>query len=89
MTAFQSVAMLLAAAWLALVVIRFRRSTLVLLIGLIVIGLFTLVALLAGQVQPEALGLGAHHCPAFGFIRPPVRRQRQQPVGGHALSRAV
>jgi len=54
---FQLIALILAVIWLALVVIRFRRSTLVLLMGLLAIGLFTLVEYLLGNVSAADLGL--------------------------------
>ena len=57
MTVFQIIALLLTAIWLVLVIVRFRRSNLVLIIGLFVIGLFTLVGLLLGKVTLAQLGL--------------------------------
>ncbi len=59
MTAFQLTALLLTILWLAIVVVRFRRSTVVLTSGLFAIGLYTLAALALGKVTLEALGLGA------------------------------
>jgi membrane protease YdiL (CAAX protease family) len=59
-TSFQQIALFLTVIWLVLVVVRFRRSGIVLIGGLIVIGLYTLAALAISQVRPEALGLG---CP--------------------------
>ena len=58
MTTFQLVALILAAIWLVLVVVRFRRSNVVLIGGLFVIGLFTLIAFIFGKVTPVELGLG-------------------------------
>ncbi len=59
MTNFQLIALLLTVLWLVIVVVRFRRSTVVLLGGLFAIGLFTLVALVYGAVTLAELGLGA------------------------------
>ncbi len=56
-TTFQIIALSLALIWLLLVAVRFRRSTLVLLIGLVVIGLFTLVEYFLGNVTAADLGL--------------------------------
>ena len=58
MTTFQLIALLLTAIWLLLVVIRFRRSGVVLIGGLGVIGAYTLAALIYGKVTPFELGLG-------------------------------
>ena len=58
MTSFQLIALLLAAIWLVLVVVVFRRSTKVLVGGLFVIGLFTVAGLILGWVTPGQLGLG-------------------------------
>jgi uncharacterized protein len=57
-TTFQLIALLLTAIWLLLVVIRFRRSGVVLIGGLGVIGAYTLAALIYGKVTPFELGLG-------------------------------
>jgi hypothetical protein len=57
-TAFQLVALILTAIWLVMVAVRFRRSNVVLIGGLFVIGLFTLTALILGKVTPAELGLG-------------------------------
>jgi membrane protease YdiL (CAAX protease family) len=54
---FRLIALSLAALWLLLVGLRFRRSTLALLIGLIGLGLFTLVEMLLGNVTAADLGL--------------------------------
>jgi len=56
-TTFQQTALLLTAIWLLLVVIRFSRSTVVLIGGLLGIGLFTLASLFLGAVTLEELGL--------------------------------
>lgn len=58
MTPFQQQAVLLIVLWLALVAVRFRRSTPVLVGGLVAIGLLTLAALARGEVPASALGLG-------------------------------
>jgi len=68
MTGFQQVALLLAALWLLLVAVRFRRSAAVLAGGLIVIGLLTLAAFLLHRVAAVQLGLG----PAGPWWRTPV-----------------
>jgi membrane protease YdiL (CAAX protease family) len=57
-TTFQQIALLLIVIWLVLVVVRFRRSGIVLIGGLIVIGIFTLAGLAFGRVTLEQLGLG-------------------------------
>ncbi len=57
MITFQIIALILAVIWLILVAVRFRRSTLVLLIGLLVLGGFTLVEWLVGKVTPADIGL--------------------------------
>jgi CAAX protease family protein len=66
MTTFQLIAILLTAIWLVLVVLVFRRSTVVLIGGLFVIGLYTLAGLALGQVTPGQLGLGPS-----GWLRTP------------------
>ena len=58
MTPFQQTALLLTLIWFALVVVRFRRSSLVLIGGLFAIGLYTLAAFAFGKVPPDELGLG-------------------------------
>ncbi len=58
MIAFQQIVLILVLVWLVLVVAFFRRSSLVLLGGLIGIGLFTLGGLIIGVVTPEQIGLG-------------------------------
>jgi len=57
-TTFQQIALLLAAIWLALVIVRFRHSTIVLIAGLFVVGSYTLVSLAYGNVTLDELGLG-------------------------------
>lgn len=68
MTTFQQIAILLTGFWLVLVVVRFRRSSMVLIGGLFGIGAYTLVALAVGQVTLEQLGLGRFGwLPTLGF----------------------
>lgn len=57
MTPFQQHAVSLIAVWLLIVVVRFRRSKLVLAGGLFAVGLYTLVALRSRDVSTQALGL--------------------------------
>jgi membrane protease YdiL (CAAX protease family) len=61
MTVFQQIALLLTALWLAAVLVRFRRSTIALAVGLFVIGVLTLMALLTGWINLGKLGLGFDH----------------------------
>jgi membrane protease YdiL (CAAX protease family) len=61
MTTFQQTALILTVIWLVLVVVRFRRSIIVLITGLFVIGLYTLGAFAFGKVTLDALGLGFAH----------------------------
>ncbi len=58
MTTFQQIALLFTAVWLLLVVVRFRRSTIALVGGLLVVGLYTAAALALGYVTPAKLGMG-------------------------------
>jgi membrane protease YdiL (CAAX protease family) len=58
MTKFQLIALLLTAIWLLIVIFRFRRSTIVLIGGLFVIGIYTLIALVYGQITLHDLGWG-------------------------------
>jgi membrane protease YdiL (CAAX protease family) len=60
-TAFQQTALLLTVIWLVMVVVRFRRSSIVLIGGLFAVGLFALVALAYGRVTLDELGLGSAH----------------------------
>ncbi len=57
MTTFQLTALILIAIWLVLVAARFRRSSALLIGGLLILGLYTLVGLIFGLVTPEQLGL--------------------------------
>jgi membrane protease YdiL (CAAX protease family) len=54
---FQQNALLLTGIWLAIVAVRYRRSTIVLVGGLVVVGLFTAGGLARGAVTPRELGL--------------------------------
>jgi uncharacterized protein len=54
---FQLSALLLTAVWLAIVAVRYRRSTVVLVGGLVVIGLFTAASVARGAVTATELGL--------------------------------
>lgn len=67
MTTFQQVALLLIAIWFTLIVIHFSRSTTILVVGLIVIGLYTLVSLFLGQIKLVNLGLRPFWLPAISF----------------------
>jgi membrane protease YdiL (CAAX protease family) len=69
MTLFQQTALLMTVIWLVLVVVRFRRSNIVLIGGLFAIGLYTMVAFAYGIITPNELGLGnTHHwLPTIGF----------------------
>lgn len=58
MTTFQLIALLLVAIWFALIVLRFRRSTIVLIAGLVVIGIYTLASLVTGKTTWSEIGLG-------------------------------
>jgi membrane protease YdiL (CAAX protease family) len=59
MTPYQQTALLLTLIWSAIVVVRFRRSSIVLIGGLLAIALYTLAAFAAGEVTLDELGLGA------------------------------
>ncbi len=58
MSTFQLIALSLILVWLVLVVFFFRRSPLVLVVGLLVIGIFTLAGLAFGLLTLDDLGLG-------------------------------
>ncbi len=60
-TTFQQTALFLTIIWLLLVIVRLRRSRIVLIGELLAIGLYTLVALVLGKVTPDELGLGIPH----------------------------
>lgn len=59
MTSFFQIALILIFIWLVLVVVFLRHSSLVLVGGLLVIGLYTLAGLAFGAVTLSQLGLGA------------------------------
>lgn len=59
MTPFQAYALLLIAVWLAIVVVWFRRSTVVLIAGMFVVSIYTLVAVIRGNATWGSLGLSA------------------------------
>lgn len=59
MTPFQEYALLLIAVWLAIVVVWFRRSTVVLIAGMLVVCLYSFIAIIRGAVTPQSLGLSA------------------------------
>jgi len=69
MTSFQQIALLLTTIWFVIVIARFRRSSIVLVGGLFVIGIYTLVSFIHGKVTPEELGLGVpvSWLSTFGF----------------------
>jgi uncharacterized protein len=58
MTTFQQTALFLTATWFMIVAVRFRRSIIVLLGGLVGIGGYVLAALAFGSAAPAELGLG-------------------------------
>ena len=58
MTTFQSTALLLTTIWFVIVIVRFRRSSIILVGGLFVIGIYTLISFLYGKVTLKQLGLG-------------------------------
>jgi Type II CAAX prenyl endopeptidase Rce1-like len=60
MTTFQETAVILTAIYIVIVVVRFRRSSIVLIGGLVAMGLYTLVAVAYGGVALSEIGLGAH-----------------------------
>jgi membrane protease YdiL (CAAX protease family) len=69
MTAFQQIALLMSGVWLVMVVVRFRRSTAVLIGGLFALGLYAVVALAIGAVTLQELGLDPGHAwlPTLGY----------------------
>lgn len=58
MSSFQQTALIITAIWFILVIVCFRRSSIVLIGGLFVIGLYTLISYFYGKVIPDELGLG-------------------------------
>jgi membrane protease YdiL (CAAX protease family) len=68
MTTFQTTALLLTAIYIVIVVVRFRRSSIVLIGGLGAMGLYTLLALAYGEATPSEIGLAPHSWPpTIGF----------------------
>ncbi len=69
MIPFQRDALLMIAIWIAIVVVRFRRSTIVLTGGLFAISVYTLCAFLRRDVSMRQLGLGLPESwlPTIGF----------------------
>jgi len=69
MTSFQQTALLLTAIWFVIVIVRFWRSSIVLVGGLFVIGIYTFISFIYSKVTPEELGLGIPNSwpSAFGF----------------------
>ena len=61
MTFFQLTALALAAVWLLVTVVWFRRSRVVLAAGLLGIGLYTLIALVSHRATLDDLGLESPH----------------------------
>ncbi len=57
MTTFQQTSLLLTLFWLVVVAVRFRRSTIVLIGGLVAIGLYPLAAFVSDKVTLGELGL--------------------------------
>lgn len=57
MTTFQKIALLLTVIWLVMVVVRFRRSGIILIGGLFAVGFYTLVSFARGEVTLGELGL--------------------------------
>jgi membrane protease YdiL (CAAX protease family) len=56
---FQQIALLLTVIWLALIVVRFRRSIMILIGGLVAISLYALAALANGATTPAEIGLSS------------------------------
>ena len=69
MLSFPVAALILTAAWLLLVAVRFRTSRVVLIGGLVIIGLFVLAAVLRDETTLQELGLGVSRSflRTFGF----------------------
>ena len=69
MSLFQQTALILTSIWFVLVIVRFRRSSLVLIGGLFIIGAYTLVSFVYGKATPAELGLGTPDSwlSTFGF----------------------
>jgi membrane protease YdiL (CAAX protease family) len=58
MTDFQYIALTFTGGWLALVGIKFRRSTAVLIGGLVAISAYAAAAIALGKASPDVIGLG-------------------------------
>ncbi len=58
MTSFQLIALLMIGVWFIAVGVRYRRPTVILIIGLFVLGIYTLMAYTMGEVSKAELGLG-------------------------------
>jgi membrane protease YdiL (CAAX protease family) len=68
MTTFQEIGLFLTAIYIVIVVVRFRRSTAVLIGGLVALGLYTLLAIAYGETTLNEIGLGSHPwLPTVGF----------------------
>ncbi|HWA61163.1 MAG TPA: CPBP family intramembrane glutamic endopeptidase [Caulobacteraceae bacterium] len=65
MTLFQSTALLVVLVWLAAVAWRYRRSTPVLVGGLVVVGAYAAAAVATGRASLADLGLGLGRSPAW------------------------
>jgi hypothetical protein len=59
LTTFQQIALIITAVWLVLVVVRFRRSGVVLVGGLLILGIYTLLAVILNQATASELGLSS------------------------------
>lgn len=57
MTIFQQTALPLTFIWFLIVIVRFRRSIIVLIGGLLIVATYTLIAFIYGLVTPSDLGL--------------------------------
>ena len=68
-TPFQQTALLITVIWAMLVFVRFRRSTVFMVGGLFIIGLYTLVSIFLGNITPEEIGLSllVSWLSTFGF----------------------
>ena len=58
MATFQIIALALTAAWLVLIAVKFRRSTVVLIGGLVALSAYAAVAIALGRTSPDVVGLG-------------------------------
>ena len=69
MTSFQQTTLLITVIWAVLVFVRFRRSSIFLVGGLFVIGIYTLIFFLLGNVTLNEIGLSLPISwpPTFGF----------------------